>query len=215
MARLTAPLLSLGASGSIAKALVFASWKGVPYARVHVIPTNPNTVAQQEVRGVFSTLNAMWKRMPQHARDPFLLAARGLALTARNRHIQVNVPVLQDKANLDDLVMSIGTGQAIAPASMTPSDAGAQVLNVLLTAPALPLGYVLASMRAVAVLDGDPSPVLTRTTFADFDTTAPYSIDLSVVDAGTYQVAGYCLFIRTSDGLAFCSAALRATQVIA
>lgn len=79
MARLTAPLLSLGASGSIAKSLVYSTWKGIPYARVHVIPANPKSVGQQEVRGVFATLTEMWKRMPQLARDPFVYAVRGLA----------------------------------------------------------------------------------------------------------------------------------------
>ncbi|GAJ22097.1 unnamed protein product, partial [marine sediment metagenome] len=84
MARLTAPLLSLGASGTIAKSLVYSVWKGIPYVRVHVIPANPNSVAQQEVRGIFSTLAEMWKRMPQLARDPWQADVLGLPLTARN-----------------------------------------------------------------------------------------------------------------------------------
>lgn len=51
MAKLKAPLLSLGASGAIAKAIVFFSWKGLNVAREYVVPANPNTTAQQTQRG--------------------------------------------------------------------------------------------------------------------------------------------------------------------
>lgn len=213
MARLTAPLLSLGASGKIGDAIVFADWKGINYARRWVVPANPQSIAQQEVRGIFSTLSEMWKRMPSGARRPWEYAVRGLPLTDRNRHVQANVAALQGDANLDDLVMSVSTGSSVPPASMTPSDAGAQVLNVILVAPTLPVNYTLEWMEAAAVLDGDPSPVLTRTTFWDQDDTAPYSIDLAVGVAGTYQVAGWCHF--ASLGVYYASIALRATQVIA
>lgn len=213
MARLTAPLLSLGASGQIAKSLVFSTWKGIDYARVYVIPENPNTVAQQETRGVFSTLVEMWKRMPVGARTPFLYAVRGQALTDRNKHLAENIGVLRGQATLDNLVMSVSSGSAVPPASMTPSDAGGQVLNVALTAPTLPPGYTLEWMEAAAVLDGDPSPAIVRTVFWAQDDVAPYAVALSVGVAGTYQVAGWCHF--ASLGTYYASAALRATQVIA
>lgn len=51
MAKLKAPLLSLGASGAIGKAIVFFPWKGLNVAREYVIPANPNTTPQQTQRG--------------------------------------------------------------------------------------------------------------------------------------------------------------------
>lgn len=51
MAKLTAPLMSLSASGAIAKALVFFPWKGLNVARQYVVPSNPNSTAQQTQRG--------------------------------------------------------------------------------------------------------------------------------------------------------------------
>ncbi len=51
MAKLKAPLLSLGASGQIGKSIVFFPWKGLNAAREYVIPSNPNTTAQQTQRG--------------------------------------------------------------------------------------------------------------------------------------------------------------------
>lgn len=51
MAKLKAPLLSLGASGAIGKTLVFFSWKGLDVVREYVIPANPKTPKQTIQRG--------------------------------------------------------------------------------------------------------------------------------------------------------------------
>ncbi len=51
MAKLKAPLLSFGASGAIAKAIVYFPWKGLNVAREYVIPSNPQTKPQQDQRG--------------------------------------------------------------------------------------------------------------------------------------------------------------------
>lgn len=50
MAKVTSPLMSLDASGTVADALVFSKWKGRNYVRQHVIPSNPQSTAQQAVR---------------------------------------------------------------------------------------------------------------------------------------------------------------------
>ena len=54
MTRLTAPLLSLDASGSIYKTIVYSKWKGVNYARLSVKPYNPKSDAQMAVRETVS-----------------------------------------------------------------------------------------------------------------------------------------------------------------
>lgn len=51
MAKLKAPLLSLGAAGAIGKAIVFFGWKGLDVAREYVIPSNPKTAGQTTQRG--------------------------------------------------------------------------------------------------------------------------------------------------------------------
>jgi hypothetical protein len=51
VAKLKAPLLSLGASGAIGKTLVFFNWKGIDVAREYVIPANPKSTAQNTQRG--------------------------------------------------------------------------------------------------------------------------------------------------------------------
>ena len=54
MAKLKAPLMSFGASGAIAKAIVYFPWKGLNVAREYVIPSNPKTTLQTTQRGYLS-----------------------------------------------------------------------------------------------------------------------------------------------------------------
>jgi len=54
MARLTGPLLSLDASGSIFGTLVYSKWKGLNYARLSVTPYNPKSAYQVGIRDTMS-----------------------------------------------------------------------------------------------------------------------------------------------------------------
>lgn len=51
MAKLKAPLMSLGASQQLGKALVFFGWKGLDVVREYVIPSNPRSAGQTTQRG--------------------------------------------------------------------------------------------------------------------------------------------------------------------
>lgn len=61
MSKLTAPLLSFSASGQIAKTMVAATWKGIPYMRKYVVPANPKTAAQITQRGYVTSIVSAWK----------------------------------------------------------------------------------------------------------------------------------------------------------
>lgn len=56
MAKLKAPLLSLGASGKLAKTLVYFGWKGLNVVREYVVPSNPKTAAQLAQRAHITTM---------------------------------------------------------------------------------------------------------------------------------------------------------------
>ena len=60
MAKVKGPLFSLGASGQIAKTLVYGDWKGIDIVRQYVVPANPNTAGQQEQRGYFGEAVDEW-----------------------------------------------------------------------------------------------------------------------------------------------------------
>ncbi len=47
-------------SGQAGKAGVFAHWKGRQYRRKYVIPSNPNTIPQQTIRGYFTAAVTEW-----------------------------------------------------------------------------------------------------------------------------------------------------------
>ncbi len=50
MAKVTAPLMSMSASGKIGNALVYFGWKGVNCVREFIIPANPQSAGQGDVR---------------------------------------------------------------------------------------------------------------------------------------------------------------------
>jgi hypothetical protein len=52
--------MSLGASGSVAKTIVFSHWKGRPYVRQHVTPANPRSPGQTGSRAMMSFLSKAW-----------------------------------------------------------------------------------------------------------------------------------------------------------
>ena len=56
MAKLKAPLFSLGATQQLGKALVFFGWKGLDVVREYVIPANPKTTAQTTQRGYLTDI---------------------------------------------------------------------------------------------------------------------------------------------------------------
>lgn len=56
MARVTGPLMSMEASGTIGKSLTFANWVGRQYVRRWTRPANPRTANQMEQRNAFSVV---------------------------------------------------------------------------------------------------------------------------------------------------------------
>jgi len=58
VAKLKAPLMSLGASGALGKALVFFPWKGLDVVREYVVPSNPKSTAQTTQRGYLTAVVA-------------------------------------------------------------------------------------------------------------------------------------------------------------
>ena len=56
MARVTGPLMSMEASGTIGKTLTFANWLGRQYVRRWTRPSNPQTADQMDQRNAFSVI---------------------------------------------------------------------------------------------------------------------------------------------------------------
>lgn len=203
MARVVAPLLSFGASGQIGKSQVYSKWKGRPYARRYIIPSNPNTTAQQGVRGVFGFLNDLWKYLPGTALSAWELYAQGSQITARNGWLKQNVAALIGDVTLADLVFSPSAKSGLQAAAMTVT-AGATQLTIALTAPILPTGWTISMAIAAAVKDQDPMNPSALKVTAGTDATSPYSIVLTGLTTGAlYRVGGWFEFFRPDGTFAY------------
>jgi len=203
MAKVTAPILSFGASGQIAKTQVYASWKGRPYARRHVIPANPNTADQQLTRNAFTWLQQVYKFMAALSSAPWEIYATGKVLTARNAWSKFNIANLRVATDLTDLVMSPGALGGIPAASTTITPAAGQV-TVAATAPSdIPSGWTLQALVAGVIADQDPQSGQDFIITADEDLTAAYSIVFGGLSAGDYLAAGWLRWLRPDGRIAY------------
>lgn len=138
MAKLTAPLFSLEARGSIAKSLVYFPWKGINAARQYVTPANPNTAPQQTQRGYVTTIVALIHACQGLAADPltavdntaYSIYSRTLGATMTWFNALVRQSLLQKVAALRYAVYRDGTftpgaGQVICHLEWTKETAGA------------------------------------------------------------------------------------------
>lgn len=85
MAKSPAPFMSINPSGSIGGLLTASRWKGRPYLRLLVTPSNPSTENQQETRYSMGTVAKAAKNVitsftgPTHVGSQFFIAARDQA----------------------------------------------------------------------------------------------------------------------------------------
>jgi len=87
MAKPTAPLLSFGVSGQLAKTTVYGKHKGQPTAREHVVPENPKSAGQTLTRSTLSTGNRLWKQTGPLFKAPWNALAAGKPVTGYNKFI--------------------------------------------------------------------------------------------------------------------------------
>ena len=103
MAKLKAPLMSLGASGKLADTLVFFPWKGINCVREYVIPANPKTALQTTQRGILTDAVALIHTAMADATNPLksidqvaysaLAAAKGRIITWFNQVVKLAIDV--------------------------------------------------------------------------------------------------------------------------
>lgn len=106
MAKLKAPLMSLGAAGALGKSLVFFGWKGIDCVREYVVPSNPKTANQTTQRGYVTAAVAAIHAAQADATHPMisidqvayaaLAAAKGKIMTWFNQACKLWVDVALD-----------------------------------------------------------------------------------------------------------------------
>jgi len=201
MAKTTAPLLSFGGSGQVGKAIVFSKWKGRPYVRQLVTPSNPNTTGQQSTRNAFSTANAIWKIAPTEFTAPWEAFAAGQVLTARNAFVGQFVAACRGQADLDLMPFSPGALAGPAPLSVTATPGSSQ-LSVAIVTPTPPTGWTLAGVVAAAILDQDPEAPTDLTMTAQQEATSP-AVVTGLTPSVEYQVGGWPIWTRPDGRTAY------------
>lgn len=204
MAKITGPLVSLGARGSLAKTAVFSSWRGRAYVRQHIIPANPKSTGQTEVRNLFSFLQQVYKRAPTLVTEVWTLAALGLPKTNRNAFTQANQKAIGKSATaLTNMILSDGAkgGPPLATATATP---GVGTLTIAATGPTPPTGWTLASVIAACIEDQNPQTGQLYTITALDDTTSPYSIVLTGLTSSVlYQWRAWAKWTKPDGSTAY------------
>jgi len=205
MAKTTAPLLSFGASGQVAKAQVYATWRGVPYARRYVVPANPNSAAQQTTRNTFRTQTEMWKIAPALLVAPWNAFATGRPFLGRNAYIGQNTKALRGETDMNKFIGSPGARGGLPPSTMT---AAATVnpgeIDVSFTNPTAPTGWTLDSAIAVTFEDQDPALAFASALVADEDATTQNSILFTGLTGGAvHQVAGWLKWTKPDGQVAY------------
>jgi len=167
MVKVSAPCLSLGASGKLGGAIVFSNWKGRPYVRELVRPANPRSGGQVGVRAMFKFLSQRWTDVPSGKQASWEDRADDSIISAFNAFMGYNMarwrnfkaPSLADPA--------LEAAAAPAAPTTTPADGVRQIsLSIADGAPAPDCGYIIhrslttgftpSFANAIAVINWDP-----------------------------------------------------------
>jgi len=203
MAKVTAPLLSFGARGTIAKVQTYASWRGVPYVRRHVIPANPKTIGQVLTRDIFKALNVRWKTGGPLLRAPWDRFAVGQSFLGFNQYIGKNVNLTRGDVDMDSYIGSPGAKGGLAPSTLVLTTVAAGGIEAVVTAPAAPTGWTLTSAIATFLKDQAPEAVVTDVVAEGEDLAAPFSIDITGLAAVEYNVQAWLKWLKPDSSIAY------------
>lgn len=201
MAKLTGPMLSFGARGSIGKTLVASKWRGVAYARQYVVPANPQTAAQTTVRATFALLREMWKLAPAQLQAAWNAFALGRPFTGMNKEVGENVRVLNGQVDMSNYIASPGAGGGLAPLTFgATTGTVAGTVDVAFTVPATPSGWTLVKAVAIGFKNQAPDGIFEAPIAVAEDLAAPYTFPITGLPAGEECVCCGWLVWQKPDG---------------
>lgn len=90
MAVVSAPLMSLGASGKLGGAIVYSSWKGRPVVRQLVTPANPKSPKQQSRRAMMRFLTQRWAPLGATPQATWSALAKSTNIAPVNAYVGYN-----------------------------------------------------------------------------------------------------------------------------
>lgn len=101
MAKVTGPLFSVSASGTIGKAFTFSIWKGIQYVREWFTPANPQTAKQVNIRTALTLMVAYWQTQSEASKDAWGAAASGFQMSGYNYFMKKGLAEYDDQLTID------------------------------------------------------------------------------------------------------------------
>jgi hypothetical protein len=152
MSKVTAPLLSFGAAGQIAKTQVYSTWKGRPYVRRYVTPSNPDSDGQKLTRAIFKYLFGLYRYADESVIAAMAAAASSARLTTANMFPRANLHTARHDIDNASLIFSPGAGGAPATPTgvATPADGA---VSMAIPAPVLPNGWLAVPVMYAAAVE--------------------------------------------------------------
>ena len=134
MAKVTAPLFSMTASGTVGKAIVYSVWKGVAYVRSYVVPANPKTAAQVGIRVMWKFLSKSWAAIKATVESGYTAEAAAKSISEFNVFMSNNMEFFRDGMWPSQ---AVAHAEAASPTTLatlvTPAGAGSCAISGTLT----------------------------------------------------------------------------------
>lgn len=118
VATVSAPLMSLAASGKVGGAIVFSTWKGRPLVRKLVKPHNPKSGLQTGVRAGMRFMTQQWKLLSATIQGHWAAINKSLKITPLNSLVKANqTRIRQGLGLIQDPTLAAGAVEA-APGTL-------------------------------------------------------------------------------------------------
>lgn len=207
MAITQGPLLSLSASGTIAKSVVYGKWRGRKWARGYAVPAQRRTQSQNRTQNVFAWLSSTWTLAAIVMKEPWEAKAKTGKVQARNEFIGANIRLLRAGNSIFPWLGSPGLLGAPGLETLVLAPGGT-FMTVILGFPVPPADWVVTKKVAIAIPQQDPqSPFVGRMQSA-FTTNPLSNVNISnLLNLTEYVVSGWVEWTRP-DGLTAISKSL-------
>lgn len=144
MVKVTAPAMSLDASGSIAGTMVFSKWKGRNYVRQLVRPSNPKSGGQVYNRAMFKFLSERWKSISTGDKATWQTLADELKASTFNAYVRQCMRDHQSALAPMDNATTARPGTAAGTPSLTiTTGVKRNTVSIAKGSGATPIGYAL------------------------------------------------------------------------
>ena len=203
MAKTTAPLLSFDARGSIGKVQTYSSWRGISYARKHVIPANPKTTGQVLTRDIFAALELRWKQAGPIAREPWDRFAVGQKFVGRNAYLGKNIAATRGDADMANYIGSPGAKGGLPPSTLVLTTVAGLGIEAVVTVPAAPTGWTLTGAQVTCLVDQAPEGTVADVIQEGEDLATPFQVDFTGLTAVTYFVQAWLKWAKPDSSVAY------------